>query len=121
MTLTFSMLIVIIDQVQKRGPLSFRDSRTLLQKIDSLPAGPGFQCTQIKVTGDQEDEDGHSTEVLEMWIRDPVECVKELIGNPAFTNDIQYAPIRKWKQVRNAKNRVYDEAWTADWWWDTQV
>lgn len=71
--------------------------------------------------GDQVDEEGHSSETLEMWTRDPVECVKELIGNPAFAEDVKYAPIRKWKRLGNTKKRVFDEAWTADWWWETQV
>jgi len=44
----------------------------------------------------------------------------ELLGNPAFKNHIKCAPERKYKDAEG-KIRVFDEMWTADWWWDTQV
>lgn len=48
-----------------------------------------------------------------------MELVKELIGNPAFRGHMQYEPVK----VRNRKTgkRVFNEAWTANWWWDVQV
>jgi hypothetical protein len=60
------------------------------------------------------------TEDLELWKRDPVECVKELIGNPAFQNLVSYVPQRAYADKAGLK-RIFDEMWTADWWWDTQV
>lgn len=101
--------------------MSFRDNHTLLQKIDNLPSGPQFRCMEVRADGDQEDSDGKSFELLELWMRDPVECVKELMGNPAFKDDMAYRPVRKWRESGSQERRVYDEAWTADWWWQTQV
>ena len=59
-------------------------------------------------------------EKLELWRRDPVDCVRELLGNPALKNHMKYAPERLYEDVEG-KSRVFDEMWTANWWWDTQV
>jgi len=59
-------------------------------------------------------------EKLELWRRDPVECVKELLGNPALKDHMKYAPEQVYEDVEG-KTRVFDEMWTANWWWDTQV
>lgn len=60
------------------------------------------------------------TEDLELWKRDPVECIKELMGNPAFKDQMAYVPERVYADSAGS-NRIYDEMWTADWWYDTQV
>ncbi|KAG0691509.1 hypothetical protein DFH29DRAFT_986262 [Suillus ampliporus] len=41
-------------------------------------------------------------------MRDPVECIRELMGNPEFDHMVSYAPER----VR------FDEMWTGDLWWE---
>ena len=60
------------------------------------------------------------SEDLELWLRDPVECIRELIGNPAFREYISYAPEHAYADEAGAI-RIFDEMWTADWWWETQV
>ncbi len=60
------------------------------------------------------------TEHLELWYRDPVECVAELMGNPVFAKDMAYAPERKFED-KQAVNQVFDEMSTGTWWWDVQV
>jgi hypothetical protein len=52
-------------------------------------------------------------EKLELWRRDPVECVKELLGNPALKNHMKYTPEWVYEDVEG-KNRVFGEMWTAD-------
>lgn len=76
-----------------------------------------------EITGDEPDERDPTkkrTEVVELWRRDPVDCIRELIGNPAFRDSMRYAPERLYKD-KNGKNQVFDEMWTGDWWWKTQV
>ena len=76
---------------------------------------------QVTVTGDQLDENGQvMSEVLDLWRRDPVECVRELIGNPAFRAVMGYSPERIFSDP-DLLNRVIDEMWSADWWWEVQV
>ncbi|KAJ7458310.1 hypothetical protein B0H11DRAFT_2317943, partial [Mycena galericulata] len=61
---------------------SFHNNRALLQRIDALPQGPTWECYPFELVGDELGEDGKlRTEILEIWHRDPVECVRELLGN----------------------------------------
>jgi hypothetical protein len=92
-----------------------------MKKVDKLPFGPGFSCRKITVTGNRLGEDKEPIqEELELWMRDPVECIKELVGNPAFKEKICYVPEQVFTS-NDRKTRIIDEAWTADWWWETQV
>ncbi|KAJ6611660.1 hypothetical protein B0H10DRAFT_2437370 [Mycena sp. CBHHK59/15] len=98
---------------------SFHNSRAFLKRVDALPEGPEWFCHPFELLGDELDADGNpKKEVLELWHRDPIECVRELLGNPAFTNQ-GYAPFRVFKNG-NRTNREYSEMWTADWWWNIQ-
>ena len=75
----------------------------------------------VKVNGDRVGNDGEKMlEDLELWMRDPVECVKELIGNPVFKELMSFVPERVYTD-KNGTNRIYDEMWTADPWWKMQV
>ena len=73
------------------------------------------------MTGDKVDENGQPlAEELELWSRDPVECIYELLSNPMFKDSISYVPEKVYEDSKG-KTRIYDEMWTADWWWDVQV
>jgi hypothetical protein len=75
------------------------------------------------VVGDRLDEnDEMMSEDLELWRRDPVECIKELISNPAFKDHMAYAPERVYSsQDGDERSQILDEMWTASWWWKIQV
>ncbi|KAK6980949.1 hypothetical protein R3P38DRAFT_3294138 [Favolaschia claudopus] len=101
---------------------SYHNSRSFYQRIDALPRGPGWKCELFSLTGDEVDGKGRpKTEVVELWYRDPVECIKELLGNPLF-KDQGYEPCRLFKKFVNEKleNRKFSEMWTADFWWEVQ-
>ena len=88
---------------------------------DKLPRNTPWVHELITVTGDVLDEDGQPMkDELELYRRDPIDCIRELIGNPTFDGDVAYAPERVFRDTE-ATVRVYDEMWTGDWWWDTQV
>ncbi|KAJ7108159.1 hypothetical protein C8R44DRAFT_834159 [Mycena epipterygia] len=89
--------------INKKANLSFHNNRSFLKKVDQLPTGPDWTC---KINDKLMSED------LELWMRDPVECIKELMSNPAFRDHMAYAPERK--------SRIFDEMWTAEWWWKLQ-
>ncbi|KAJ7318309.1 hypothetical protein DFH08DRAFT_1036468 [Mycena albidolilacea] len=57
-----------------------------------------------------------------MWYRNPIECVKELLGNPSFAGKQGYKPIRVYKRFKDGQysNQEFTEMWTADWWWAIQ-
>lgn len=73
------------------------------------------------IEGDLKDEDGQlKTEDIELWRRNPVECLQELLGNSAFREHLQYGPIQLHGNGEGTQ-RIYDEMWTGEWWWETQV
>ncbi|KAG2051023.1 hypothetical protein BDR06DRAFT_998344 [Suillus hirtellus] len=105
---------------QNRTKPSFHNNRSFLQKVDALPHGPAWNCKKVSIKGNRTDENGQLLhEDLELWTRDPVECIKELIGNPLFKEYMVYAPSRAYKDEAGSE-RIIDDMWTADWWWDKQ-
>lgn len=80
----------------------------------------------IKVDGNEPDLAKDPTgkvmrsEALELWFRDPVEIVEELIGNPQFREVMKYAPERVYADMEG-KTQVINEMWTGSWWWEIQV
>lgn len=61
-----------------------------------------------------------ATEEVELWLRDPVECVRELFSNPAFKDKIHYKPQKTYAN-KSKTERVYSEMWEGQWWWKMQV
>ena len=59
--------------------------------------------------------DGYSST---FFYRDIVQCVEYLLSQPAYWDDIVYAPVREHNETGE---RLYSEMHTADWWWETQV
>ncbi|KZT31763.1 hypothetical protein SISSUDRAFT_963209, partial [Sistotremastrum suecicum HHB10207 ss-3] len=41
------------------------------------------------------------------------------MSNPLFRRCMRYRPERRYRDAAQ-RNRVYDEMWTGDWWWDLQ-
>ncbi|KAI0283817.1 hypothetical protein BC826DRAFT_1093774 [Russula brevipes] len=106
--------------IRKRLGLSYTSTHTFLKKVDQLWTGPKWDCKNITVTGDLLDSSGVClTDEFELWLRDPVECIKELISNPSFNGSIKYAPEHVYTDSTK-RSRIYDEMWTADRWWDLQ-
>lgn len=71
--------------------------------------------------GNRKDRQGKpERETLQLWRRDPIECVKELMGNEAFRDKMHFQPERVYED-EEGKSRVFNEMWTGDWWWETQV
>jgi hypothetical protein len=76
---------------------------------------------KVVLRGDLQDDSGSDVvETLELWYRDPVDCIRELMGNPAFRNVMQYAPQKVFEDAEG-RSEVIDEMWTAAWWWKLQV
>ncbi|KAH9951170.1 hypothetical protein B0H21DRAFT_685589 [Amylocystis lapponica] len=105
---------------RNRTQPSFHNNRAFLKKIDELPTGPGWSCKKVSVKGNKAGEDGDVLgEEVDLWMRDAVECIKELLGNPLFRESLVYKPEQAYKDQAGL-HRIFDEMWTADWWWDMQ-
>jgi hypothetical protein len=100
---------------------SFQSAYTFFKKVDTLRTGPEWCYHTFETEGDLMDENKNPLkEQHEVWYRDPVECIAELLSNPTFNSSIKYRPERVYSD-KARKTRVYDEMWTADWWWKVQV
>ncbi|KAI0694820.1 hypothetical protein C8Q76DRAFT_634235 [Earliella scabrosa] len=107
---------------QRRTSPSFRSSYLFYKKIDDLPGGfAKWKVEFFEAVGDERDEDGNlRIERVELWRRDPVECVRELLGNPLFRQHMRFAPERLYADGEG-KQRMYSNMHTAEWWWDLQM
>ncbi|KAH9910982.1 uncharacterized protein B0H18DRAFT_836648, partial [Fomitopsis serialis] len=95
--------------IQRNCDLSANWKYKFFQQIDDLPTGAAWHCEVVKVRGDCIGKDGSfMKEELELWRRDPVECVEELIGNHTFDGNIAYAPERVYTEDTATRHR-YDE------------
>ncbi|KAI0675158.1 hypothetical protein C8Q78DRAFT_965124 [Trametes maxima] len=105
-----------------RMRLSFRSSHTFYKKVDALPRGPtAWKREVFEAVGDVLGEDGKpKSEMVELWMRDAVDCVRELIENPAYRDSIRYRPERQYADSEG-KTRIYGNIHTADWWWNLQM
>ncbi|KAJ7061779.1 hypothetical protein C8F01DRAFT_1286849 [Mycena amicta] len=99
---------------------SFHNAYSFYAKIDSLPTGPKWGCEMLTIVGDTKDGDGKPiVEELEFWRRDALECIKDLMANPAFNKHMHYAPEHVYRDEA-CTNREYSEMYTADRWWELQ-
>ena len=89
--------------------------------IDLLPISIEWTVTPIEVKGDLAHEHGRTmVDSLEIWSQDPVECIKDLLGNPCFKDQMRYAPEKHYGD-KSGQEQLFSEMWTGDWWWETQV
>ncbi|KIM76445.1 hypothetical protein PILCRDRAFT_43985, partial [Piloderma croceum F 1598] len=103
------LLTDTLAQTRTRYHPSYKSSFTFLNKVDQLPTGPEWMCKMIRTEGELLDEDDKPIiEEHELWIRDPVECIRELIGNPAFCEYMAYAPEKTYSD-KDGQNQRYDE------------
>lgn len=100
---------------------SFHNNWSFLKKVDELPHGAAWSCKKISVQGNRKDKKGKPLhEDVELWMHIPVECIKDLIGNPLFKDQMVYTPAHAYMDSAGL-HRVIDNMWTADWWCDMQV
>jgi hypothetical protein len=115
------MLTVTRSKIQDRVDPSFMTKDMLMDTIDELPHGADWSYRPVTLHGDLLDDTGKArTEQLELWYRDPVEIVRELLGNPMFRDVMRYTPERIYQDAEGTE-RVRNEMWTAEWWWKMQV
>ena len=101
--------------------MSFRNKNELLKKVKGLPKGPGWKCEMLTTKGDVVDKKGKPrVEKLELWKRDPIECIKDLMANPLFSKHMRYAPERLYEDEAGEKP-IFSEMWTGEWWEKIQV
>ncbi|KIO19455.1 hypothetical protein M407DRAFT_11379 [Tulasnella calospora MUT 4182] len=109
-----------LEVISNRTRPPFRNKYEFFKKIDALPRGPGFTCETVSIIGDVLDANGaRLKEKVELWLRDPVECVRDLMGKVTLRNAMNYRPMKVYTG-EDRKTRIFEEMWTGEWWWDIQ-
>ncbi|KAK0474324.1 hypothetical protein EDD18DRAFT_1313462 [Armillaria luteobubalina] len=111
-----------VHQIQDKVEPSFKDKRTFLRKIDQLPSALGteWKCEEFEVVGNILDKDGTPVvQTIELWKRDPLACIRELMQDPRFAKHMHYAPEKMYTN-EDLKNQAFDEMATGKWWWAMQ-
>ncbi|KAG1732170.1 hypothetical protein EDD22DRAFT_960408 [Suillus occidentalis] len=100
-------------EVTNKLGLSYKNACALHQKIDhELPGVTPWRRSVIQISGINEE--------FELFMRDPVESIKELWANPAYLEHLTYAPERRFADEEKSE-RIYDELMSGDWAWETQT
>ena len=94
--------------------------------MDSLP-GPSaeWKLIEIAVEGTRVDENGRRmSEVLDLWARDPVCVVADLVSDPHFDGKSSYAPTQAVFE-RDGPDapeiQFFEDIPTGEWMWRVQV
>jgi hypothetical protein len=79
--------------------------------IDALPSPrPEFVNHQVEVSG----------EIFDFFVRDIIECIQALIGDPEHVQYLAFVPECHYTDA-DKTNRVYHEMQSGKWWWSMQV
>ena len=101
--------------------MSFKSKHTFMKAIDSLPRSAEWSLKMVEVEGDILGTDGKPlTEEVELWMCNPLDCIRELMANPSFADVISYEPQKVFEDEAG-QERWFNEMWTGDWWWEIQV
>jgi len=107
--------------IEVGGVAPFVSGEDLLDQIDQIKLGhvPWHSFTAA-YSGDEPaspDSPLWMREEYEVWFRDPREIVHNIIGNPKFSNSVDYIPYR---DFANRKRR-WSEFMSGDWAWEQAV
>ncbi|KAF8151363.1 hypothetical protein B0H34DRAFT_678011 [Crassisporium funariophilum] len=110
------------------APTQFENERADQDQTNQPPWAPfetkKDQNKQIpeagNFTGNKTDSMGHfKTEEVELWHRNPLECIVKLFSNSKFKGKQVYTPICVFRNA-DGTNCKYSEMWTSNWWWEIQ-
>jgi hypothetical protein len=112
----------LYDQIKERVGLPFKNANHFCNAVDMLPAPhKPLTCKKVKLIGNLRTKAGkHRVEMLELWTRDIVDVVEDLLGNATFRDHTAFKPEKVYHD-KGSTNHIYDETWTCDWWAEMQV
>lgn len=98
----------------------FVDHRELYDTIDMIPVGGvPWQSASLSYDGPLPDDAPTWMEnEFIIWFQDPHLLVKNMIANPDFLNNFDYAPLR---QYDSTGSRCYENFMSGDWAWRQAV
>jgi len=88
----------------------------MLQQVDEIPERGGQWFTKRLSFKDRPNEH------FIVHHRNPIEVIKGLWGDPAFSTDLVYKPVKLFRgSLQTEKERIFSEMWTAGFWNAAQV
>ena len=93
--------------------LSFRNAKRLRGLAEMLPKGPEWQCKPCN-------SPYPTKKKVDLFYRDPLECIKSILSNPLVNDHIKFTPFRIYESAVNAM-RIYTEWLSGDVAWSMQV
>jgi hypothetical protein len=93
-----------------------RSVYSIKQGINQMQDGLGHQSWHRR-TVPMHWNDAHP-QPIEFYARDILPCARWLLQQPAYADDLVYAPERHFD---DAGGRIYSGMHTGDWWWEQQV
>lgn len=97
----------------QRLSLSFRKAKDLRARAEMLPQGPQWNCKPW-TTGDA------TKQPVNLFYRNPIDCISSLFGNPLFADHMQYSPFRVFTTAEKLY-RSYGEWMSGNVAWEMQV
>jgi Plavaka transposase len=61
---------------------------------------------------------GEALKPIKLYYRNPIDAVQSLLDRPSLADHLEYIPRKLWT---NEEERIYNEIFTGDWAWETQV
>ncbi|KAF8600791.1 hypothetical protein BDV93DRAFT_546232 [Ceratobasidium sp. AG-I] len=109
--------LIKLPLIATRAGLSFKSNYRLNVLLDELPtAGPKWRSRLIRIEGDIMGPDGEPiVEEVELWTRDILEVIQELLENVTYGKDMVFEPRTEYSDADRTE-RCYTEMWTGDWW-----
>ncbi|KAG2052553.1 hypothetical protein BDR06DRAFT_983099 [Suillus hirtellus] len=103
----------------------FVDHWDLYSTIDKTPIGDiPWQSFLMKYSAD-DDPNSNLTLWMDMtytmWFCDPCTIIHNMLGNPNFKNEIDYAPYWEWKGTGDSATCQWCNMMSGDWAWDQAV
>jgi len=89
--------------------VEYKSGHTWRNKMRGLIDKPEWQNGTV---------DFHLQRGVKIFYRDVVECIRYLLCQKAFAQDLLFKPSREFD---SQGCRVYMEMHTVDWWWEMQV
>ncbi|KAG8786411.1 hypothetical protein FRC12_016619 [Ceratobasidium sp. 428] len=100
------------------GQTPWKTNKKLIEDIDKLPHGPVWDVFDINLN--EPAQRGPRRHTSYLFMRPIIDTLRDLISNPAFKDEIQYAPVKHWT-AEDRKCRVYSETNTGKLMWNLQV
>jgi hypothetical protein len=100
----------------------FADHKDLYDTIDSTPLGD-VQWQSFNISYNGPDKPEHNAPPwmdaeYEVWFRDPHSVIRNMIANPDFHGEIDYAPFQEYDTNHS---RRYQHFMSGEWAWDQAV